>query len=77
MTKVEQLADVARGLTGQQIDGLIEYGRYLQAQPHYETASTEVLASIDRGLEDAMAGRVHSLEAVLARIDKKLDAGTS
>lgn len=72
MTKKEQLAQEAEVLTGDQIDGLIAYARYLRLGPFYATAPPEALASIKSGLADAHAGRVTAAEAVFTRIDQKL-----
>ena len=72
MTKTEQLVQEAQVLTGDQIDGLIAYARYLGSGPLYATAPAEALESIESGLADAKAGRVTAAEAVFARIDQKL-----
>ena len=72
MTKTEQLVQEAQVLTGDQIDGLIAYARYLRSGPLHATAPADALASIEAGLGDAKAGRVTAAEAVFARIDQKL-----
>jgi len=74
MTKGEQLADVAQVLSDEQLDGVIAYARYLRGQPFYKSAPPEALASIERGLTDAAAGRVVEAESVLADIDAKISA---
>jgi predicted transcriptional regulator len=72
MTKTEQLVDVAQALTDAQLDGVLAYARYLRGQSYYMTASADALASIDRGLADASAGRV--IPADVGQIDAKIAA---
>ena len=68
MTKVEQLTNVANTLSNDQLDGLIAYTHHLSSEPFYTSAPKEVLASIDRGIDDADAGRVVSRTTLLERI---------
>ena len=72
MTKTEELAREAQVLTGDQLDGLIAYARYLKSEPFFATASADALESIDLGLADAKAGRVTAADTVFARIDQKI-----
>jgi hypothetical protein len=72
MTKVEELTRELEVFTGDQLDGLIAYARYLRSEPYYASAPAEALVSIDRGLADANAGRVTAADDVFARLDKKI-----
>ena len=58
MSKSEQLASAARSLNDEQLDGLIAFAQYLASEAYVDTAPASVLASIDRGIADAEAGRV-------------------
>jgi predicted transcriptional regulator len=72
MTKIEKLTQAATALSDEQLDGLLAYVRSLASEPFYNSAPPEALASLDRGLADARAGRVidgdEAFKASAARI---------
>ena len=72
MTKVEQLANAAQALSTDQLDGLIAYTRYLSSDSFYESAPSDVRASIDRGIADAEAGNIKHGTQVLEKLNKKI-----
>ena len=74
MNRTEQLTRAADELSDEQLEGLVAYAHYLKADSYYETAPDDVLLSIERGLEDAAAGRVTAGAEVFQRINKKLAA---
>jgi len=74
MTKIEQLAQAASGLTEDQIDGLMAYTRYLTGTTYYATATPEALASIERGMAQHAAGEARPAASVFARLQAKIDA---
>ena len=72
MTKIEQLAQTATRLSEEQLDGPIDYARYLASEPIYRSATAAVLASIERGLAQSAAGETAPADEVFARLDRKL-----
>jgi hypothetical protein len=74
MNRTEQLTRAADGLSDEQLEGLIAYAGYLRSDSYYATAPDDVLLSIERGLDDAAAGRVTAGAEVFQRISKKLAA---
>jgi hypothetical protein len=77
MTKIEQLTQAATALTDEQLEGVLAYTRYLAGETYFATASTEVLASIDRGQEQQAAGETSPAATVFARLQSKIDAARS
>jgi hypothetical protein len=61
MTKTQQLAAVAQKLTDEQIDALLNFAQSMTEEPFYETAPSEALASLERGLEQLARGETVSL----------------
>ncbi|MFM9942158.1 MAG: hypothetical protein ACKVP7_21960 [Hyphomicrobiaceae bacterium] len=74
MTKIEQLTTTAAALPDDQIDELIAYARYLQAEPFFYSASPEALASLERGIAEAEAGNVRPAAEVFQRIRDRIAA---
>jgi predicted transcriptional regulator len=74
MNRTEQLTRAAEVLSDEQLEGLVAYARYLKSESYYVTAPDDVLSSIERGLDDAAAGRVTASAEVFQRINKKLSA---
>jgi predicted transcriptional regulator len=72
MTKLEKLTQAATALSDDQLDGVLSYVQSLSSEPFYNSAPPEALASIERGLADARAGRVidgeEAFKASAARI---------
>jgi predicted transcriptional regulator len=77
MSKSEQLRSKAAGLTDTQLDDLIAVARYLKSESFLTSAPAEVLASIDRGIAEAAAGRTKPGPEVLARLRELSDASSS
>ena len=77
MTRIEQLTKAATALSGDQLDGLIDYARYLSAEPFYDSAAPEVIASIERGLAQHAAGDTADAAHVFPRLQTKIDAARS
>jgi hypothetical protein len=76
MTKIEHLSQTAAALSEDQLDGLIEYAKYLVSEPFYASAPPEALASIERGLAQHAAGQHIPADQVLARLQRKIDAAS-
>ena len=74
MTRTEQFSDIADTLTDEQFNGLMSFARSLSSEPYFETASIEVLDSLDRGFADVAAGRVIAADDASREIDAKIAA---
>jgi hypothetical protein len=74
MNRTEPLTRAAEVLSDEQLEGLVAYARYLKSEPYYKSAPDELLSSIQRGLDDAAAGRVTRSTEVLERINSKRGA---
>ena len=72
MTKVERLAQVVATLSDDQLDGLIAYATYLAGEPLFHSIPTEVVASIERGVDQKRTGNTQPAADVFARRRKKL-----
>jgi hypothetical protein len=70
MTKTEQLAAVARRLTEEQIDALLDFAQSMAGRSFYDDAPPEALASLERGLAQIAAGEVVELD----ELDRRLKA---
>jgi predicted transcriptional regulator len=76
MTKFERLHAEAASLSDAQIEDLIAVARYLKSVVFRDAAPAEVLASIDRGIADAEAGRTKPGTEALARLRALTDASS-
>ena len=72
MTTVERLKQVAARLTDDQLDGLLAYATYLAGEPLFHSAPTEVVASIERGVDQQRTGNTQPAADVFARRRNKL-----
>ena len=77
MTKVEQLAATASTLSGDQLDGLLAFGRQLNSAPYYDRAPPAAIASIDRGLSDLGDGKTIPSGDVFSALQRKIDSARS
>lgn len=71
MTKIEQLTQTAATLADEQLDGLIAYAAYLAGDPLYYTAPADVLASIERGLNEHRSGQTRLATDALGSLRAK------
>lgn len=72
MTKIEQLAQTASALGDDQLDGLIAYAAYLAGEPLFYAAPDDVLASIERGLNEHRSGNTSVATDVIASLRAKV-----
>ena len=56
MTTVERLKQIAAKLTDDQLDGLLAYATDLAGEPLSHSVPTEVVASIERGVDQQRTG---------------------
>ena len=72
MTKIEQLAQTATALADDQLDGLIAYATYLAGEPLFRSAPADVLASIEKGLNQYRSGDTHPAANIFAHLQSKI-----
>jgi hypothetical protein len=70
MTKAEQLAAVAKRLSEEQIDTLLDLAQSMADGPFYDKAPPEALKSLDRGLEQIARGETVSLDELARRLER-------
>lgn len=68
MTKTEQLTSVVERLSDEQIDALLDFAQSMAAEPFFDKAPPEALASLNRGLEQIARGEAVSLDELSKRL---------
>ena len=70
MSKYEKLDAIVAELSEEQVDAVVSFARSMTAEPYFDRASPEALASIERGLAQVAQADTVPLSELAQRLAK-------